>query len=124
MYTIRNQPLSSGTPNTFRLVSYLLVILLIPVHSRAQEENSDASLIIEMLDNFQKILPYHLAYGQQILALKNAHNLTMEPGQNWKAHLKMIQELLEVEYRIVGDQLILFPKKIPDSRVYLRRKYG
>ncbi|MCB0666313.1 MAG: TonB-dependent receptor [Saprospiraceae bacterium] len=65
----------------------------------------------EILDQLQEIIPYSLAYNEAVLHSAPSSTMQIDPKNSWKENLKIIQDNLQLDYRIIADQLILFPKK-------------
>ena len=76
-----------------------------------QETDIPKTATLELLNEFQKIIPYHLAYNQQVLSLNINGQFRIDTAISWKENFKAIENQLDVQYRIVGDNLILFPRK-------------
>lgn len=92
-----------------RCLGILSLIFLSYLHLPAQSDPSEENR--EVLRQFQDLLPYSLAYGEIILKNTPLEPIIIDPQKNWKENLKVIQDNLRLNYRIIGGQLILFPKK-------------
>ena len=55
--------------------------------------------------------PYHLAYGEHVLKYAEPGPLKLDPDIPWKKNLNKVEEYLNVKSRIIGDNLLLYPKK-------------
>ncbi|MCB0689382.1 MAG: TonB-dependent receptor [Saprospiraceae bacterium] len=63
----------------------------------------------KILEEFQSTIPYHLAFSETILEASST-TLILD-GHNWRENLALIENQLNLNHRIVNDQLILYPKK-------------
>ncbi len=65
----------------------------------------------KLLKEFDEMIPYHLAYSETVLKYVRPGTVHLDPGISWKKNLTKIEAHLEARSRIVGDNLLLFPKK-------------
>ena len=90
----------------------LFILLLTATTSVfAQSPSTTREANRSILENFQKLIPYQLGYPESILETIVTTDIPLDPQANWRVNLKRIQEGLHVDYRIIGQQLILFPRK-------------
>lgn len=87
----------------------LLFCLSLP--SISQNTSPSSETIRNVLEKFQENLPFRLGYSESILDQPSVSIIQLNPTAGWKNNLKIIQDGLQLDYRIIGDQLILFPRK-------------
>ena len=88
------------------------IILTFQMHDcMAQTASPGGESVNSLLNEFQKIIPYKLGFSESILEQSNYPTIHIHPEDGWKNNLKQIQDALQLDYRIIGDQLILFARK-------------
>lgn len=91
----------------FLLLSFLSIV---PSLLFGQTDHS-VPLVERLLREFDESIPYNLAYSEHVLKYTRPGPFHLDPEVSWKKNLDKIEDYLNVRSRIIGDNLLLYPKK-------------